>query len=193
MCFRAYGNICIHNIRMKLYTFHQSDRMGLEDSTKTQDEIQSANYFGYMTGLNFPTDHSNDFVQFASEHHFVPKGTKGTGINMERIDDDTLLTHKELTKDSGKITLQSRMFNTVPYLGRGSVDSSIESSLIHGETSRDKKSEFHQVDMFNQHKKHPESQAFEEELTSKMVQQPDQMIGSSSRLGEDLYTDNASL
>jgi hypothetical protein len=51
-----------------------------------------------------------------------------------------LLINPDNERPLEKLQLNQRPFSTVPYLGRGSCDSSIESQLLQGENVNDKKS-----------------------------------------------------
>jgi hypothetical protein len=65
----------------------------------------------------------------------------GTGIASSVIDVNSMLTLKtEQERPLEKLMLYPRPFLTVPYLGRGSCDPTLESQLQQGEIVSDKKS-----------------------------------------------------
>jgi hypothetical protein len=65
----------------------------------------------------------------------------GTGLDGTVVDDESQLWLKVgQQRPIDKLQLMQRTFLTVPYLGRGSCDPTIESQLIQGETVRGKKS-----------------------------------------------------
>jgi hypothetical protein len=67
--------------------------------------------------------------------------TYGTGLNGDIVEFDSLLNiKKEQDRPLDKLSLNQRMFLTVPYLGRGSCDTDAESQLLQGENITDKKS-----------------------------------------------------
>jgi hypothetical protein len=62
------------------------------------------------------------------------------GCGAETIDNESVIRKSEMTTTGNKLTLQQRTFLTVPYLGRGNVESSLENEIRFGETLREKKS-----------------------------------------------------
>ena len=65
----------------------------------------------------------------------------GTGLNGLIIDNSSELSHNVVhDKPFEKLQLNPRPYLTVPYLGRGSVDPTLESQLMQGENSNEKKS-----------------------------------------------------
>jgi hypothetical protein len=67
--------------------------------------------------------------------------SNGPGLNGGLVDiDSALLIKTEGERPMEKLSLVERPFLTVPYLGRGSCDPTLESPLIQGELVHDKKS-----------------------------------------------------
>lgn len=153
------------------YTFFASDRLGNDDPTKTQDEIQSANYYGLASGNPFATDYSNEEAQvhFANEHVGMVLGNvHGRGVGANQVgDENSLLLDSEQGRSLSRLSLMQRQFATVPYLGRGSVDPTLESQLLQGDAMKDKKSATPSEDTFMQHGLHPEKQEFDQKIQSK--------------------------
>lgn len=111
---------------------------------KSERSLQNTRFSNYMLS-NFAADSmSHDSVlEFASSQPtlLMNGSSKGSGIDGEIIDVDSLLTvSQEQARALEKLQLQQRPFLTVPYLGRGSCDPSVESKLQQGEFVHDKKS-----------------------------------------------------
>jgi hypothetical protein len=153
------------------YTFFASDRLGNDDPTKTQDDIQSANYYGLASGNPFATDYSNEEsqVHFANEHVGMVLGNvHGSGVGANQVGhENNLLLDSEQGRSLSRLSLMQRQFATVPYLGRGSVDPTLESQILHGDAMKDKKSATPSEDTFVQHGLHPEKQEFDQKIQSK--------------------------
>jgi hypothetical protein len=67
--------------------------------------------------------------------------TGGTGLTSTSVDIDSQLTiEQQQQRTFQKLSLQERPFITVPYLGRGSCNTDLESQLLQGEIVSDKKS-----------------------------------------------------
>lgn len=172
---KSKGNIYTHIIRMvktATYTFFASDRIGNDDPSKTQDEIQSANYYGFASGNPFSNDYSNEQqqVHFANENVGMVLGNvHGQGVGSAQINDENaLILDSEQGRHLSRLSLMQRQFATVPYLGRGSVDPTLESQILQGDSMKDKKSATPSEDTFMKHGMHPESQEF----SSKIQQKP---------------------
>jgi len=183
------------------YTFFNSDRIGNDDPTKTQDEIQSANYLGYTTGNPFANAFSNeqDQIQFATEHPgMVPVNTRGSGVGSSHIqDENSLKLDSEQGRNLSRLSLMQRQFATIPFLGRGSVDPVLETQMLQGDAMKDKKSATPSLDTFTKYELHPESAQFTNEIQQKEVQEVALKAprgGAATReLNVDYQSKNASL
>jgi hypothetical protein len=86
---------------------------------------------------------STSHVDFATKYPGVMvSGTNGgTGLGAMGVDaESSLLWKTQSQRPLEKLQLFPRSFLTVPYLGRGSCDTNLESQLIQGENVRGKKS-----------------------------------------------------
>ena len=162
-------------VKSMTYTFFGSDRIGSDDPTKTQDDIQSANYLGYTTGNPFANANSNEQaqIQFATQHPgMIPGAVRGAGVGGGHVQDESsLLIESEQGRNLSRLSLMQRQFATVPYIGRGSVDPILESQIMQGDSIRDKKSAIASLDTFTKYGMHPESQGFSNEIQKKPVQE----------------------
>ena len=125
------------------YAFNNIDRLGNDMACQDQNSIQNSLSSSYIL-QNF---HKNDGlmnsqINFATQQPCVfYSGTHTTGPGGANIDDSSnLLIGSLQTHPKCHIILQQRLFATVPYLGRGSVCSHIESQIMQGEMIPNKKS-----------------------------------------------------
>lgn len=123
-------------------------RIGEDDETLSQRNIQDRNYSDYML-QNFYTNDSNmrQTIEFATNNvalNYCAAGGKGNqcGLNGCHIDDNSkLLLGSVQTHPRCKFALSHRPFITVPYLGKGAYDPNMESLLQQTDTfSNNKKS-----------------------------------------------------
>jgi hypothetical protein len=127
------------------YPFNNNDRISNDVADNTIQTSSNSQYMNYMlsgaSDLELAT--SNNYINFAIEQPSVLfSGTvHGNGLNGSVVDNDSLLTIKKTNdRPLEKLQLNQRPFLTVPYLGRGSADPSLESQLQQGEIASDKKS-----------------------------------------------------
>ena len=125
------------------YQLNQSGRMGNDLTDRTQRTVQNSAYLDTVL-TNFSSDKmSSSHVDFATQYAGVMvSGTNGgTGLGAMGVDAESSLLWKTTSqRPLEKLQLFPRAFLTVPYLGRGSCDTILESQLIQGENVRGKKS-----------------------------------------------------
>lgn len=125
------------------YQLNQSGRMGNDLTDKTQRNVQNSAYLNTVL-THFSSDKmSTSHVQFATQYPgIMVSGTNGgTGLGAMGVDtESSLLWKTNSQRPLEKLQLFPRSFLTVPYLGRGSCDTNLESQLIQGENVRGKKS-----------------------------------------------------
>lgn len=120
--------------------FHQSGRLGSDFTDNTQRTLQNTSYLNTLL-TDFNSDKvSNNHVNFALENNGLQiSGMNGAGA-MGVDNESNLLWKTKSQRPLEKLQLFPRPFLTVPYLGRGSCDSTLESQLFQGESVRGKKS-----------------------------------------------------
>lgn len=124
------------------YVFNRSDRLGNDSMDMTQKTIQNSKYLNSVFS-QYEVDNNHGSKDFASS---IPgmnfSGTScGSGLCGSTVDHESDLFWKTTQeRPLERLQLHERPFLTIPYLGRGSVDTNIESQLIQGETVRGKKS-----------------------------------------------------
>jgi hypothetical protein len=123
--------------------FNQSGRMGNTPTDESQRTVQNSAYLNTIL-THFSSDKmSSSHVDFATQFPGVMvSGTNGgTGLGALGVDvESNLLWKTNPERPLEKLQLFQRPFLTVPYLGRGSCDTMLESQLMQGETVRGLKS-----------------------------------------------------
>jgi len=127
------------------YTFNGPSRMRSDNTDKSQQTIMNTKFNNYMLSTYFSENRSDNHVKFATEQPSMMftgiNGGASGGINPFTVDvDSTLNIKKENARALEKLSLQQRPFLTVPYLGRGSCDTVLESQLKQGDIVANKKS-----------------------------------------------------
>ena len=128
---------------MSNYMFNNTDRIGMDVTDNTQQNLQNTR-FGNYTVANFYNESTTDsHVKFATQQPNLMFNAVngGSGVGGNVVDFESLLHLKnEQERPLEKLQLYQRPFLTVPYLGRGSCDTTLESQLLQGEIVSDKKS-----------------------------------------------------
>lgn len=125
------------------YKFHQSARLGNDMTDQTQRTLQNTAYLNRVMSDYQSDKMANTHMNFATQYPGVMvSGTNGgTGLGALGVETESnLLWKSEGQRPLEKLQLFPRPFLTVPYLGRGSCDPSLESQLMQGENVRGKKS-----------------------------------------------------
>lgn len=125
------------------YTFNNMGHMNADSTDSTQKTVQNTKFANYTLSNYFSDVASDSHVNFAVQQPTIMfSGTSnGPGLNGSLVDIDSMLElKKENERPDEKLQLFSRPFLTVPYLGRGSCDPSLESQILQGRVVGDKKS-----------------------------------------------------
>lgn len=128
---------------MSDYTFYNMGRIGADAVDNTQRNIYNTRMTGYTLSNYFSDSASDAHVKFATEHpNLMYSGLNGgTSVNSALIDVDSLLLVKtQQDRSLEKLTLEQRPFLTVPYLGRGSCNTLLETQMLLGENTHGLKS-----------------------------------------------------
>ena len=123
------------------FNFDQLSRIGNDSTSYTQENILNMNHANYMTYNPYKVD-CKSALEFATSQPniFINGGTYSVGPGGCNIAESTLLEKSVLTNPHIKISLHERPYKTVPYLGKGNVDVTLENSLLWGDNLREKKS-----------------------------------------------------
>ncbi len=147
------------------YTFNNVGRLSSDVSDLSQQNLDNTRYAEHNLS-NFNNNVSNHHVKFAVEQPTLNYNglTHGNGLNPIVIDDESKLVIKTSQQRAfEKLQLFQRPFSTIPYLGRGSCDTNIETGLLHGESVSDKKSTSTVMDRsFTDYSLQPEDQKMKE-------------------------------
>lgn len=123
------------------YIFNQTTRIGNDSCDQTQRNIQNGLSSTYNLNNYFPDCPMDNYISFATSQPAVMyKGSNQVGINGCNIDENSDLKLSELSKVKGKITLTQRPYLTVPYLGRGKSDITLETQIQQGDIANNRKS-----------------------------------------------------
>jgi hypothetical protein len=125
------------------YTFLNMGRIGMDKCSLSETELQNVKGADYTLTNHFSSDcnMTKPMDLALSQPNMNYKGSNQVGMGGCNIDQNSqLLLGSQITHGSEKITLNERMFRTVPYLGKGRGDVDLESQLSQGESLINKKS-----------------------------------------------------
>lgn len=125
------------------YMFNNLGRLGNDSEDTSQKTVYNARYSDYML-TNYFSDNQQQPIEFSTNQPAVTiDGTwQGPGLPAMTVDVDSALTFRNQSKERPweKMEVYPRIFATVPYLGRGSADPTLENVIRAGEFSIDRKS-----------------------------------------------------
>ena len=155
---------------MGSYLFNNLGRIGADVTDQSQKNVYNTRFANYTLFNYFSETSSDGHVNFATEQPTLMfSGTSlGNGLNGAVIDADSqLLIGSQQERSLEKLQLMARPFSTVPYLGRGSCDPTLESQLIQGEPVSDKKSVSTIMDKsFSAYTMYPVDSQMQEQITN---------------------------
>jgi hypothetical protein len=127
---------------MSDFSFFNMGRIGADPVDNTQRNIYNTRFANYTLSNFFSENASDTHVNFATaQPNVMFTGVAGVGVNSNFVDVDSLIRLNQTKERSlEKLQLNARPFLTVPYLGKGSCNPVLESQLIQGENSNEKKS-----------------------------------------------------
>ena len=141
------------------YLFNNMGRIGMDSTDNTQRTVANTKFANYMLSSYVNDTLSDSHVNFATQQPTVMFSgiAHGSGLSASVVDNDSTLMYRTTNeRPLEKLQLMQRPFLTVPYLGRGSCDPSLESQLMQGEIVSDKKSVSTIMDKsFNQYSMYP--------------------------------------
>lgn len=120
------------------YNFNNLSRIGDDKTGITEQDIQNNNYGSYILQSYFNKEckMSKPINIATSQPSVFYRGSVGTslsGIGGCLVDNDSNLRIKQVqTNPRCRINLRPRMFNTIPYLGKGPCKPTQESKLQQG-------------------------------------------------------------
>jgi hypothetical protein len=121
------------------YTFNNMGSLSADMTDQTQQNIQNTRFGSYTLSNFFSNSASDSQIQFATQQPGIL--VRNGGVASAVIDvESNLLNKSENERPFEKLQLFQRPFVTVPYLGRGGGDPTLEAQLQQGEMIRDLKS-----------------------------------------------------
>lgn len=125
------------------YMFNNADRIGSDATDQSQRTVSNTRFANYTLSNYFSQNSSNSHVDFATSQPTMMVGgtVHGHGLTGTSADNESNILFKMVNeRPLEKLQLMPRPFSTIPYLGRGSCDPTLESQLQQGEIVSDKKS-----------------------------------------------------
>lgn len=120
------------------YSFYQMGRIGADMADLTQRNLFNDRTINYALANYYNESTNNSQVDFAtSQPSLMFSSVSGSGIGGGMVDVHSNLVYKngnEMTRSLEKLNLNQRPFLTIPYLGRGSCNPDVETSLRYGES-----------------------------------------------------------
>jgi len=133
----------LNSLNTSNYYFNNMGRIGADTTDNTQRTVSNTRFGNYLLSNYFSENLSGSYVNFATQQPSVNFSglAHGSGLASGVIDTDSLLLIEvENERPVEKLQLHERPFLSVPYMGRGSCNVSLESQLQQGEIVSDKKS-----------------------------------------------------
>ena len=122
------------------YMFNNMGRIGQDVTDQTQQNVHNTRFGNYTLSNYFSESVSDSQIQFATAQSGIMLNAV-SGVANSVVDVHSyLLNNKESERPLEKLQLSQRPFITVPYLGKGSGDPTLESQLQQGEIVSDRKS-----------------------------------------------------
>jgi hypothetical protein len=125
------------------YTFNNMGNLGNDITDQSQKNVYNTRFANYTLSNFFSQTTSDSHVNFAIQQPTMNFSgiARGDGLSAKSVVvDSALLINAEQERPLEKLQLFERPFLTVPYLGRGSADPTLETQLLQGEVVSDKKS-----------------------------------------------------
>jgi hypothetical protein len=124
------------------FTFNTMGRIGNDSCSQDINSIENAQACSYLLQNYFTTDcNMSKAKQLATtQPGIIYSGSMGSDMCGSNIDDSSkLLIGTVQTHPKARIDLFQRPFATVPFLGRGAVDPTLESQIQQGEAITNKR------------------------------------------------------
>ena len=123
------------------YKFNQASRLGDDRTDLSQRTLQNSEYANYMLDTFRPSGPMNSAIDFAtSQPNINFKGSYQVSVGGSNIAESSQLLINNLSRPKCRISLIERPYSTVPYLGRGKCDPTLESQMQQGDFANNKKS-----------------------------------------------------
>jgi hypothetical protein len=126
--------------RIDDFVFDITTRIGTDACDKSQQSLQNTGNINYMMATYRPMCPTNDIVSFATQQPNINfSGSNRIGVSGCNIDTDSDLMIRDLSNTKCRINLLERPYLTVPFLGKGKGNPTLESQLQQGDVSSNRK------------------------------------------------------
>tara|TARA_R110002072_G_scaffold76776_4_gene179813 strand:+ start:4539 stop:5201 length:663 start_codon:yes stop_codon:yes gene_type:complete len=123
------------------FDFNNNDRLGFDSCIDDQRAIQNKKASGYLLENFRPYCPMDSAINLAtSQPNVFFNGSSPVGINGCNVNENSDLLFSKISKPACKLTLEPRLFLTVPYLGRGASNIPLEDELRQSQSITNKKS-----------------------------------------------------
>lgn len=123
------------------YKFNNTTRIGDDVCDISQKNVQNVNWSNYTLANFRPECPMDSAVEFAISQPMVNfNGSHQVGIGGCNINSNSELLITDITRPKNRISLLQRPFATVPYLGRGPSNVTLESQIQQGQLNDNRKS-----------------------------------------------------
>ena len=124
------------------FIFNRMGNISDDNTDMAQRTLQNTHFSNLVLTNYFRDKVSSEHIDFVSKYPGMDyTGVIGPGIGGALVEGESKLLYSvEQERPLEKLQLFARPFLTIPYLGRGSCDPTLESHLLQGEFVRGKKS-----------------------------------------------------
>lgn len=124
------------------FLFNRLTNISDDNTDMTQRTLQNTHFSNLVLSNYFRDKVSSEHIDFVSKYPGLDyTGVIGPAVGGALVDGESKLFHSvEQERPLEKLQLFARPYLTIPYLGRGSCDPTLESQLLQGEVVRGKKS-----------------------------------------------------
>jgi hypothetical protein len=122
------------------YLFNSMGRIGIDITDETSQNLYNTRFGNYTVANYFSEVNNGSQINFATQQPTLMINARN-GVSSDLIDNYSyIMNNTESERPLEKLSLNQRPFLTVPYLGKGYGDPTLESQLQQGQMVADKKS-----------------------------------------------------
>ena len=122
------------------YLFNSMGRIGIDVTDETAQNLYNTRFGNYTVANYFSESNNHSEINFATQQPTLMINARN-GVSSNLIDNYSyIMNNTESERPLEKLSLNQRPFATVPYLGKGYGDPTLESQLLQGQMVGDRKS-----------------------------------------------------
>lgn len=122
------------------YLFNSMGRIGIDVTDETAQNLYNTRFGNYTVANYFSESNNHSEINFATQQPTLMINARN-GVSSNLIDNYSyIMNNTESERPLEKLSLNQRPFATVPYLGKGYGDPTLESQLQQGQMVCDRKS-----------------------------------------------------